>query len=369
MKHVWPKLPLGNALHQRDCDVAVDAAESYQFAGVYCFGRGVFRGQEKLGNQFAYQRLTRLRSGDFVYPKLMAWEGAFGVVPANCDGCVVSPEFPVFELDRERINPEFLSFYFQIPRVWEEVSGGSTGTNVRRRRLHPDKFLKAEVPMPPLAEQRRVVARIEALAGQIYEVRTLRDQSDQGTLLLFETQKRRMFESVRHYGERPMENAFVRVPNGSRYDKATVQPSGAVPVLSQSEESFLGFHNDAPSVGTENLPLVTFANHTCAVRFIDFPFSTIQNVFLMKPSPDLDARYFYHFLHGRVPQEFYGGHWSEVSLLKIPVPPLLVQQRIVAELDALQAEVDALKRLQAETGAELDALLPSILGKAFKGGL
>ncbi len=36
-------------------------------------------------------------------------------------------------------------------------------------------------------------------------------------------------------------------------------------------------------------------------------------------------------------------------------------------LDALQVEVDALKRLQAETAAELDALLPSILDRAFKG--
>ena len=35
--------------------------------------------------------------------------------------------------------------------------------------------------------------------------------------------------------------------------------------------------------------------------------------------------------------------------------------------DALHAEVDAPKRLQAETAAELDALLPAILDRAFKG--
>ena len=34
-----------------------------------------------------------------------------------------------------------------------------------------------------------------------------------------------------------------------------------------------------------------------------------------------------------------------------------------------QAKVEALKRLQAETATELDALLPSILDKAFKGEL
>jgi type I restriction enzyme, S subunit len=55
--------------------------------------------------------------------------------------------------------------------------------------------------------------------------------------------------------------------------------------------------------------------------------------------------------------------------IRIPFPPLPEQRRIVSELDALQTEIDALKRLQAETAAELDALLPSILDKAFKGEL
>jgi type I restriction enzyme S subunit len=45
------------------------------------------------------------------------------------------------------------------------------------------------------------------------------------------------------------------------------------------------------------------------------------------------------------------------------------KRRIVAELDASQAEADALKRLQSETAAELDALLPALLDRAFKGEL
>jgi type I restriction enzyme S subunit len=49
--------------------------------------------------------------------------------------------------------------------------------------------------------------------------------------------------------------------------------------------------------------------------------------------------------------------------------PLSEQQRIAGELDALVVQVDALKRLQAETVAELRALLPSVLDKAFKGEL
>ena len=60
---------------------------------------------------------------------------------------------------------------------------------------------------------------------------------------------------------------------------------------------------------------------------------------------------------------------SNIRAFKSPIPPLLEQRRIVAYLDDLQARVDALKRLQAETAAELDALLPSVLDKAFRGEL
>ena len=53
----------------------------------------------------------------------------------------------------------------------------------------------------------------------------------------------------------------------------------------------------------------------------------------------------------------------------VPTPPLSEQRRIVSELNAFQTEVNALKHLQAETAAELDALLPAILDRAFNGGL
>ena len=40
-----------------------------------------------------------------------------------------------------------------------------------------------------------------------------------------------------------------------------------------------------------------------------------------------------------------------------------------AQLDRLQAEVNTLKRMQADSAAELDALLPAILDRAFRGEL
>ena len=62
---------------------------------------------------------------------------------------------------------------------------------------------------------------------------------------------------------------------------------------------------------------------------------------------------------------------NATTLKKLPIqlPDLHSQKSIVAELDALQAKIDALSALQAETAAELDAMLPAVLDKAFKGDL
>ena len=114
---------MSDLVRLRSPDVIVQQDESYQFAGVYCFGRGVFRAQAKTGMAFAYRQLTRLKTGNFVYPKLMAWEGALGIVPAECDGCVVSTEFPVFEVLEDRVLPEVLDTYFKSPNVWPELAG------------------------------------------------------------------------------------------------------------------------------------------------------------------------------------------------------------------------------------------------------
>ena len=63
---------------------------------------------------------------------------------------------------------------------------------------------------------------------------------------------------------------------------------------------------------------------------------------------------------------------SQETVMAIPFPTettITEQRRIVAYLDELQEKVDSLKAAQAASAAELDALLPSILDKAFKGEL
>jgi len=148
--------PMHALVRMRHPDVTVEQDRIYNFAGVYSFGRGVFASVRKAGRDFSYARLTTIHTGDFVYPKLMAWEGALGCVPPECDGLVVSPEFPVFDVDQTKVLSEVLDVYFRSPQIWPVVAGISSGTNARRRRMHPSVFLEYQFPVPPKYVQEQV---------------------------------------------------------------------------------------------------------------------------------------------------------------------------------------------------------------------
>lgn len=139
----------------------VNRVSEYQFAGIRSFGRGMFVREIKRGDEFSYSSLRRLRAGDFIYPKLMAWEGAFSMVTDDFDGMVVSPEFVVFRPKNHSLLCETLDTYFRSPLCLEDVMRASTGSNRRRRRLNPRAFLLLQMPVP--------FARIQAKVKEVYE--------------------------------------------------------------------------------------------------------------------------------------------------------------------------------------------------------
>jgi type I restriction enzyme S subunit len=135
--------------------------------GVRSFGGGCFESGEISGSETRYSKLLRLEAGDFVYPKLMAWEGAFAFVPDELAGRFVSPEFCTFEVNESLADPGYLRYLFQRPDTWREVAGSSPGTNVRRRRLYPAAFLDHQIQLPDLAEQRVIAAKLHEVLDRV----------------------------------------------------------------------------------------------------------------------------------------------------------------------------------------------------------
>ena len=165
----WKIVKLGDILRRVGRFEPRDELQEYTFAGTYSFARGIFVGERKSGSTFALPKIQRIHEGDFVYCKIMAWEGAFGLVPKEADQCYMSGAFVVYEINRDLIEPKFLDYYFKLPKHWQSIGRKSTGTNVRRQSLHPKDFERVEIPLPPLAEQHRIVT----LALKLEELKDL----------------------------------------------------------------------------------------------------------------------------------------------------------------------------------------------------
>ena len=146
---------------------------SYPIAGVFGFGRGMISRPAVLGSEISATQLFQIKSGQLIYSKLKAFEGAFAITAEPDHGRFVSSEFPTFDIDTTRVHSSYIAWYFRRPSFWRDIRGQSTGTVNRRERLHPDQLLRHEVALPPLDEQRRIVDLLERAAG----IRRLREQA------------------------------------------------------------------------------------------------------------------------------------------------------------------------------------------------
>jgi type I restriction enzyme S subunit len=174
-------VPLGEALTLSLAPHPVDLEASYPNIGLYSFGRGVFGKPPIEGRATSATTLYRVRAGQFIYSRLFAFEGAYGVVPDEFDGCFVSNEFPTFECSAGRVLPGYLQWLFRQKKVWKALAAVGRGMGDRRQRVHPERILEYRVPLPPLDEQRRIVARLDGVATQI-EVRRQAAQDVQAEL-------------------------------------------------------------------------------------------------------------------------------------------------------------------------------------------
>jgi len=272
-----------------------------------------------------------------------------------------------------------------------------------RSRQDGEKVELPELPAP-LAEQRRVVERIDELAAQIHEACTLRHDATEEAEALTTAKTTHIFEGLVKGDRHPIntlgsgsENPIQIGPFGAQLHKTEFVEEG-VPVLNVGNVWPDGLRLDYLDHVTEEKAhqLRRYSINTGDLLFARSG-ATLGKVCLVPQKCDgwlmtghlfrvrFDSdrvfnRFAFAALRGslQIQEQIFGQvrgatrpgyNTTLLGNVELPVPPLAEQRRIVAELDALQAEVDSLKRLQAETAAELDALLPAILDRAFKGEL
>ncbi len=345
---------------------------------------------------------TYFQEGDVLFAKITpCMENGKSAIARNLlDGIGFgTTEFHVLRPTGE-VTPEWIWLFVRRDGFRATAKAAFRG-GVGQQRV-PAEFLREHpLPLPPLPEQCRIVARIEALMERIREAWRLREEARQDADRLWQSVLADTFP--RPGSELAPGWRWVRLgevcsinPRRSRLSRCPEAPTTFVPMRAVDEETgtITGaeirpfaqvrkgytYFQEGDVLFAKITPCMENGKSAIARNLLDgIGFGTTE-FHVLRPTGEVTPEWIWLFVRRdgfratakaafrggvgqqRVPAEFLREH-------PLPLPPLPEQCRIVAHLESVRERVQALKNVQEHTEAHLKELERSILDKAFRGEL
>ena len=163
---------IGDFLNKSQNWVKPEPDQTYKQITARLWGKGLILRAEVSGSQIAAARQLQVKAGQFLVSRIDARHGAFGIVPISLDSALVSNDFPCFDIDSKVVLPTYFAWYARTESfiaLCRRASEGSTN----RVRLKENEFLRMTISLPPLAEQQRIVAKLDKTAALVGEAMSL----------------------------------------------------------------------------------------------------------------------------------------------------------------------------------------------------
>lgn len=285
--------------------------------------------------------------------------------------------------------------YWWLRSVAHVIVAAGTGATVQGVRMSFINSLK--IPLPPIPEQKRIVAILDEAFADIEQVRAKTEQNLKNAHELFESYLQQVFSQR---GEGWVEKALGDVCKFENGDRGKNYPS-----RSKFVESGFAFinagHIDDGTVDFSKMNYITEENYDLlsrgkvkqgdilfclrgslgkfAVIEGDIQGAIASSLVIIRPHSDLSISFLLHYLRSGLCKsmiEKYAGGAAQPNLgakdlakFSISVPPAAQQLQTSEKLNSLMAAVENLESVYSEKLAALDELKKSILQKAFSGEL
>jgi len=310
---------------------------------------------------------------------------------------ICTTEFVPFRV-KDCADKRFVAIYLRSP--WVVSYANSLTKGARQPRVRIKDLLDFPIPLPPLPEQKRIVAKLDEIHTKLEEAKRLaREAKGQAEKLMasalheiFSKAEERGWEWVR------LEKVInIRGNSGvkkklSQFDKVAFIPMELIPERGVFARYEVRDSNEIKSYsycepGDILLAKITpsFENGKQGIVPSDVPnefalATTEVYPIYVKDTNRLNRMYLFYLLRStyarkileeqmlgttgrqRVPKE-------AVLKLKIPLPPLEEQKCIVTYLDRINEKAQRLIKLYEKREREFEQLFPAILNKAFRGEL
>jgi len=161
----WFKTTLGTHLREVVRPVSLDPAKNYRLVTVRRSRGGVDERCELPGSEIKTPTQFYVREGDFLISKRQIVHGACGIVPPELDGAIVSNEYAVLNTYGD-LDPRFLRYLSETTYFQQTCFHSSIGVHIEKMLFRLDKWLKWPINLPPLEEQLRIVAILDAASQE-----------------------------------------------------------------------------------------------------------------------------------------------------------------------------------------------------------
>jgi type I restriction enzyme S subunit len=327
---------------------------------------------------------------------LMTFDGSPGVVFRGIEGAISSGIRIIKPKNSKELLDDFLFYVLQTNSVQNTVKKYTIGASI----WHASRSIPhIEIPLPPLEIQKQIVAGIEELFEKIDKAIELRKNVKEENIQIFELAKQKIFsEAIKKYNKKEIKD-FAIVKGGKRL------PKGDKFSFTETDYPYIrvaDFKNF--SVDISNLKYISEKIHKKIARYTiskdDVYISIAGTIGLVGIIPDnldganltenaakivlknkktIDKKYLVYYLSSSFGRTQIDKRTNKVGqpklalmrieTIKIPIPPLSEQKKIVDYLDNLRENTEKLRKLQEEQLEDLEELKKSILDKVFKGEL
>lgn len=280
------------------------------------------------------------------------------------------------------ININYL-FYFltsvNLPRFSVGVKPG----------INRNCVYEIDIPLPPIEEQKRIVAKLENILGKVKEAKRLRAEAQAATDNLLPAALHKIFDEEKN---REKIKNLTSLTNGRGFKTSEWVSGalGALPIiriqnLNNQTKGFNYFSGDFDEKILVNHGDLLFSwsgsrGTSFGPHIWTGPTGLLnQHIFKVIYNKERVHRNYFYFAMKHLVDEVEGNLHGGVGLvhitktkfenLSINLPPLAEQKKIVAHLDSLSEKIRQLQDYQKQTAADLDALEKSILHQAFEGKL
>ena len=329
--------------------------------------KGIFVNEKKKGEEIN-QSYYIVRRGYFCYNPYRVNVGSIGLNEYDYDNQIISGAYNVFKVDEKNIEPKYLLALFKSKKFLHYVNELATGGV--RMDFKIDYLKKWKIPLPPLEIQKEIVEKIEKQKAIIEGADKILENWEVEIIMNDKWNKANLSDIAEVFMGQSPESEFYNensygIPfyqGKINFNEIYISTSKIYTTkITQTAER----HDILMSVRAPVGPVNIFTGDKCCIG------RGLAAIRIKKEAANLKYVFYYlKSIESNIGRDTNTGsifdsiNKEKIMNIKIPLPPLEIQQKIVEELDKEMEALEKVKLLKEKAEKRIEEILNEVWGKS-----